>query len=93
MINNTKDVPVSIIIPVYNVYEWLDECLESVMNQTFDNFEVILINDGSTDGSDKKCEEWEKKDCRIRYISKKNEGLSLTRNLGLREAKGSMLYL
>lgn len=91
MKDNKKNVPISIIIPVYNVFDWLDECLESVVNQTFSDFEVLLINDGSTDGSDKKCEEWEEKDSRIRYISKKNEGLSLTRNLGLREATGEYI--
>ena len=88
---NMKQIPISIIIPVYNVYDWLDECMESVVNQTFGDFEIILINDGSTDGSDKKCLEWKKRDTRIRYISKKNEGLALTRNLGISEAKGEYI--
>ena len=68
------NVNISIIIPVYNVYEYLDECLESIVHQTYKNFEILLVNDGSTDGSDRKCQEWEKKDGRIRYISKQNEG-------------------
>lgn len=89
-INRTK-VLVSVIIPVYNVYEWIDQCMESVVNQTFTHFEVILINDGSTDGSDIKCQKWAERDSRIKYISKENEGLSPTRNLGIQEAKGEYL--
>lgn len=86
-----RDIPISIIIPVYNVYEWLDQCLESVVTQTFPDFEIILINDGSTDGSDKKCLEWKKRDNRIRYIGKENEGVFVTRNLGLKEAQGKYI--
>lgn len=78
---------VSIIIPVYNVADYLDKCLTSVVNQTFKDIEIILINDGSTDGSDKKCKEWAKRDKRIKYISKNNEGLGPTRNLGIKTAK------
>ena len=73
-------VPISVIIPVYNVNQWLDECMESVVTQTFKNFEVILINDGSTDGSEIKCQEWAQKDSRVRLISKKNYGHYLTKN-------------
>lgn len=74
---------VSVIIPVYNVCEYLDKCIESIVNQTFRDLEIILINDGSSDGSDKKCEIWEKKDKRIRYISQENKGLGPVRNLGI----------
>lgn len=81
-----KMAVVSIIIPVYNVYEYIDKCMESVVNQTYGDLEIILINDGSTDGSDKKCEEWAIKDKRIRYVGKENEGLGPTRNLGLNMA-------
>lgn len=84
-------VPISIIIPVYNVREWLDECLQSVVNQTFTDFEVILVNDGSTDGSDVKCREWIDKDRRIRMISKDNEGPSKARNAGMAQAAGEYL--
>lgn len=84
-------MPVSVIIPVYNVREWIDECMESVMNQTFADFEVILVNDGSTDGSDIKCYEWMKKDNRIVVISKRNEGLSKARNDGIKTAKGDYI--
>lgn len=82
---------VSIIIPVYNVNSWIDECMNSVMEQSFEDFEVLLINDGSTDGSEQKCVRWAEKDSRIRYISKENEGLSQTRNLGIREARGEYI--
>lgn len=84
-------VPISVIIPVYNVNQWLDECMESVVTQTFKNFEVILINDGSTDGSEIKCQKWAQKDSRVRPISKKNEGLSVTRNYGIEIANGEYL--
>lgn len=84
-------VPISIIIPVYNVCEWIDECMESVVNQTFANFEVILVNDGSTDGSDLKCLEWAKRDQRVTMISKENEGPSQARNMGIVSAKGEYL--
>lgn len=86
-----NSVPISIIIPVYNVKEWLDQCMESVVNQTFPDFEVILINDGSTDDSDIKCQEWQRKDERILYFSKENEGLSPTRNLGIQKANGEYI--
>lgn len=82
---------VSVIIPVYNVVEYIDKCLESIINQTFKNIEIILINDGSTDGSEKKCIEWAKRDKRIIYISKKNEGPGTTRNLGIKMAKGKYI--
>lgn len=84
-------VPISIIIPVYNVREWIDECLQSVVNQTFTDFEVILVNDGSTDGSDDKCREWMDKDKRITMISKDNEGPSKARNTGMMKAVGEYL--
>lgn len=86
-----EELPISVIIPVYNVYEWLDQCMETVVSQTYGDFEVLLINDGSNDGSEERCQEWTVKDDRIRYIPKKNEGPSLTRNLGIREAKGKYL--
>lgn len=90
-LQSNRNVLISVVIPVYNVYEWIDLCLESVINQTFDNFEVILINDGSTDGSDLKCIQWAKKDLRIRVIHKINEGPSVARNIGIQEARGKYL--
>lgn len=82
---------VSVIVPVYNVCEYLDKCIESIVNQTYADLEIILINDGSTDGSDKKCEEWAGRDSRIRYVSKKNEGLGPTRNLGVQMASAEYI--
>lgn len=84
-------VKISVIIPVYNVYEWIDQCVESVVNQSFRDIEVILINDGSTDGSDKKCTEWQKKDRRVRVIKQQNAGPSVARNKGIKEARGKYL--
>lgn len=83
-----NSVAVSIIIPVYNVAEWIDECLESVIHQTFTDFEVLLINDGSTDGSEEKCREWVKRDRRFSLFSKENEGPSIARNTGIEKASG-----
>lgn len=74
---------VSIIVPVYNVEEWLDECVESLVNQTCKNIEIILVDDGSTDKSGIKCDEWALKDDRITVVHKKNGGLSSARNAGL----------
>ena len=82
---------VSVIIPVYNVEDYLDTCMESLCSQTFRDIEILLINDGSTDGSELKCREWADKDDRIRYISKENEGVAPTRNLGVSMARGKYL--
>lgn len=82
---------VSIIVPIYNVELYLDECISSLVNQTYTNLEILLINDGSTDGSLKKCEEWANKDSRIRVLSKDNEGLGPTRNYGVKNATGEWI--
>lgn len=74
---------VSIIIPVYNVEKYLERCILSVINQTYSNLEIILVNDGSTDNSAKLCDELAKKDVRIRVIHKENGGLSDARNVAL----------
>lgn len=79
---------VSIIIPVYNGMDFLDKCLDSVLNQTYKNIEIILSNDGSTDGSLKKIKEYSKKYENIIFESHKNVGLSETRNLALKKATG-----
>jgi glycosyltransferase involved in cell wall biosynthesis len=79
---------VSVIVPVYNVEKYLNKCLETVVNQTYKDVEIILINDGSTDNSGKICELWASSDKRIKYIEKENEGLGPTRNLGIRIARG-----
>lgn len=81
---------VSIIIPVYNVQEYLDECMQSVLSQTYSKIEVILIDDGSTDSSGRLCDRYVK-DSRVRVIHKKNGGLSDARNTGIDYASGEFL--
>jgi glycosyltransferase involved in cell wall biosynthesis len=79
---------VSIIIPVYNTEEYLDECLDSCINQTYTNLEIICINDGSTDNSLQILEKYAKTDKRIKVIDKKNEGVGTARNIGIDSALG-----
>lgn len=87
-----KKLPlVSVIIPVYNVVDYLDNCIKSVINQSYTNLEIIIVDDGSTDGSDKKCDEWAQKDTRIKVMHQKNSGVSIARNLGISNAKGDYL--
>ncbi len=83
---------ISVIIPVYNVEEYLRECLDSVLGQTYGNFEIILVNDGSTDSSGTICDEYLEKDERISVVHQKNGGLSAARNTGLFEANGDYVY-
>jgi len=82
------DAEISIIIPVFNVEKYIGICLESVINQTFRNLEIILVNDGSTDGSGKICDEYAARDSRIRVIHQENKGVSAARNEGLRLSSG-----
>lgn len=87
-----NNIDFSIIIPCYNVEKYISKTIESVLNQTFDNFELILINDGSKDKTREIIEFYEKQDKRIKVINKTNEGVSKTRNLGIKLAKGEYLY-
>ena len=82
---------ISIIVPVYNVEEYLKQCLDSILEQTFSDYEVILVNDGSTDNSGLICQEYAEKDSRIRYFEKENGGLSDARNYGIEQAQGEYL--
>lgn len=86
--NNPK---ISVIVPVYNVEQYLPRCIDSILAQTFTDFEILLINDGSTDNSGKICDEYAQKDNRIRVFHKKNGGVSSARNVGLDNAKGEWL--
>lgn len=78
---------ISIIVPVYNVENYLKDCIESIINQTFNNFELILINDGSTDKSGEICDEYSKLDTRIKAIHTEYKGVSSARNIGISIAK------
>lgn len=80
---------VSLIVPIYNSSKYLNKCIDSLVNQTLKDIEIILINDGSTDKSEKVIKEY--KDKRIKYISKKNEGIGKTRNRGIKEATGEYI--
>lgn len=83
-----KEELISVIVPIYNVEQYLEKCLESILNQTYKNLEIILINDGSTDNSGRICKYFLEKDDRIKYIEQKNQGLSAARNHGIHESKG-----
>lgn len=85
--NNT----ISVIVPVYNCEKFLDKCLHSIMNQNFKDLEIILIDDGSTDGSGKICDEWAQKDLRIKVMHQNNSGVSTARNVGIRIATGEYI--
>lgn len=81
----------SVIVPIYNVEKYLIECIESVLLQDFNDYEIILVNDGSTDGSAKICDNYAEKYSHIRVIHKENGGLSDARNFGIKQAKGDYL--
>lgn len=80
---------ISIIVPIYNVEKYISKCIDSLIDQTYVNTEIILVDDGSTDQSGKICDFYEKKDSRIKVIHKKNGGLSDARNSGIKIAKGN----
>lgn len=82
---------ISVIVPVYNVEQYVGECIESILNQSFYDIELILINDGSKDNSGFICDEYAKKDNRIKVIHKKNEGVSIARNIGIKNASGKYI--
>lgn len=83
---------ISVIIPVYNVEEYLRECVDSVLKQTYQAFEIILVDDGSTDTSGDICDAYAKKDKRIQVIHQKNQGQAVARNTGFAVAKGKYIY-
>lgn len=82
---------VSIIIPCFNQAEYIDECLESVLKQTHQNWECIIVNDGSTDSSEQIIKNWSEKDHRFKYFSQSNKGVSAARNLGIKNANGDFI--
>lgn len=82
---------VSVILPVFNVEKYLDHCVASIVNQTYTNLEILLIDDGSPDCCPQICDDWAAKDSRIRVIHKRNEGLGMARNTGIENAKGEYI--
>lgn len=87
----TKEYLLTIIVPVYNVELYLSDCIESILAQSFDNFELLLIDDGSTDSSGAICDKYKKLDKRVRVFHTENKGVSSARNKGLDEARGKYI--
>lgn len=87
-INSDK---ISIIIPLYNTEKYISECIISILNQTYKNLEIIIVNDGSTDNSEKRCLEFQKKDQRIKYIYQDNAGVTVARKTGVENATGEWI--
>lgn len=86
------DPLISVIIPVYNAEQFLDQCLESILQQSYSNLEVICVDDGSTDASLKICRQYSEKDSRVQVIHKDNEGVSCARNRGIACARGEFVF-
>lgn len=89
---NKKELPlISVVVPVYNVREYVEKCLVSIAGQSYKNIEVLVVDDGSTDGSGGICDEFARRDARFKVIHQKNGGLSRARNVGIKEAGGEFL--
>lgn len=88
MVDNAK---ITIVVPIYNVEKYLDRCIESLVHQSYKNIEIILVDDGSPDRCPSMCDEWAKKDIRIKVIHKKNQGLGMARNTGIENATGDYI--
>lgn len=86
-----NDIKVSIIVPIYNVEKYLDRCMDSLLNQTLKDIEIIMVDDGSPDNCPQMCDEYAKKDNRVKVVHKKNAGLGFARNSGLDVAKGEYI--
>lgn len=82
---------ISVIIPIYNCEKYIEKCIKSVCKQTYENLEILLINDGSTDSSESICQKYKNIDKRIKYIYKQNSGVSDTRNLGIKKSSGKYI--
>ena len=95
IMNNKYKYDVSFVIPVYNVEKFLKDCLDSILNQKYDinKIEIILINDGSKDNSLEICKNYENKYNNIKLIDKKNEGVSVARNVGIENAEGKYILI
>lgn len=86
-----RDGLVSVVLPIYNVERYLSRCLKSIVNQTYDNLEIILVDDGSLDNCPQLCEKWARKDNRIKVVHKENAGLGMARNTGIENATGQYI--
>ncbi len=84
---------ISVIIPIYNTEKYLEECIKSVVNQSYENLDIILVNDGSTDNSKEICDKWAEKDSRIRLINQNNMGAAMAKNVGLNNIKGDLFMI
>ena len=82
----TQQPLLTVIVPCYNVEEYIDRCISSIVNQTYPNLEILLVDDGSTDETGARCDMWLEKDQRIRVLHKKNEGVSIARNTGIKKS-------
>ena len=92
--NNRKEnseILISILVAVYNMQDTIDRCVQSLINQTLDNIEIIIVNDGSTDGSGEICDRYAAEDIRVKVIHQKNKGLSATREVCLKNASGQYI--
>jgi len=88
---NDYNEKISVIVPVYNVEKYLERCIESILNQTYKNIEIIIVDDGSVDNSSYICEKYKKVDNRVKVFHKNNEGVSSARNLGLKQSTGKYI--
>ena len=82
---------ISLIVCIYNMEQYLDKCILSIVNQTYQNLEILLIDDGSTDSSANICDNWAANDKRIKVIHQKNQGISMARNTGLKNSTCDLL--
>ncbi len=90
--SNQKECTFSIVVPVYNVQDYVEECVRSVLEQSYGKFEILLVDDRSTDGSGLVCQKLASCDDRVFYYFKKNGGLSSARNYGVEKANGDYVY-
>jgi glycosyltransferase involved in cell wall biosynthesis len=84
---------VSVVVPVYNIKNYIEKCLESIISQSYENLEIVVVDDGSTDESGRLCDEFAKKDKRVKVFHKKNGGLSDARNFGIKKSQGEIVAL
>ena len=88
---NQDNELITIVVPVYNVERYVEQCVQSVLNQTYRNLQILLVDDGSTDSSGEICDRLATQDSRIQVIHQKNAGLSAARNVGIELAKGEYI--